>query len=95
MIFSSVSFIYYFLPILLFTYFIVPRKYKNMILLVFSLVFYFLGEPKYIWVLLLSCIVNYYCGNKIYEKKHSKLVLIMGLSYNILQLLYFKYVDFL
>ncbi len=94
MIFSSVSFIYYFLPILLFTYFIVPRKYKNMILLVFSLVFYFLGEPKYIWVLLLSCIVNYYCGNKIYEKKHSKLVLIMGLSYNILQLLYFKYVDF-
>ena len=94
MIFSSITFIYYFLPILLLIYFIVPSKYKNLVLLFFSLLFYFLGEPKYIIILILSCIVNYYISKLIEKGKHRKLYLIIGLTYNIVQLLIFKYTDF-
>lgn len=94
MIFSSILFIYYFLPILLIFYFIVPSKYKNLILLIFSLIFYFLGEPKYILVLLLSCIINYYLSKQIAQYKYPKLYLIIALIYNIGSLLIFKYTDF-
>ena len=94
MLFSSISFIYYFLPILILIYFIVPNKYKNITLLLFSLIFYFLGEPKYIIVLILSCIINYLISIGIYKKKNKKLLLILALIYNIGQLLVFKYTDF-
>lgn len=94
MIFSSILFIYYFLPILLLVYFIIPSKYKNLVLLIFSLLFYFLGEPKYIIILLLSCIINYHLSKQIEKEKHSKLYLIISLIYNIGQLLVFKYTDF-
>lgn len=94
MIFSSILFIYYFLPILLIFYFIVPSKYKNLTLLIFSLIFYFLGEPKYIITLLLSCIINYIISKQIEKNKHSKLYLIISLIYNIGSLLIFKYTDF-
>lgn len=94
MIFSSITFIYYFLPVLLLVYFISPSKYKNLVLLFFSLLFYFLGEPKYIIILIISCIINYYISKLIEKNKHRKLYLIIGLTYNILQLLIFKYTDF-
>ena len=94
MLFSSISFIYFFLPILLIVYFLVPTKLKNITLLIFSLLFYFLGEPKYIIILLLSCIMNYVFGNLINKKKNKKLFLILALIYNIGGLLYFKYTDF-
>ena len=94
MIFSSIIFIYYFLPLLLLIYFIVPNKYKNLILLIFSLIFYFLGEPKYIIVLILSCIINYIISKQIEKNKHRKLYLIISLIYNIGNLLVFKYTDF-
>jgi len=94
MLFSSVTFIYFFLPILLIVYFIMPKKYKNLVLLIFSLIFYFLGEPKYIIILLLSCILNYIFGNLIYKKDNNKLYLIFGIVYNVGQLLIFKYTDF-
>ena len=94
MIFSSISFIYYFLPALLIVYFILPNKYKNIILLLFSLLFYFLGEPKYIIVLLLSCIINYYLSKLIDKSKYRKLFLLIAVSYNVIQLLIFKYTDF-
>ena len=97
MLFSSISFIYYFLPLLFIAYFITPKKYRNIPLLVFSIIFYFLGEPKYVIVLILSCVINYYISklmvNKKY-KKHKKIFLILLLIYNIGQLLYFKYTDF-
>ena len=97
MLFSSISFIYYFLPLLFIAYFITPKKYRNIPLLVFSIIFYFLGEPKYIIVLIFACVINYYISklmvNKKY-KKHKKLFLILLLIYNIGQLLYFKYTDF-
>lgn len=94
MLFSSVTFIYYFLPILLLIYFITKDKYKNLVLLIFSIIFYLLGETKYIFILILSCILNYIFGKKIYTSKNKKTWLIISLIYNIGQLLIFKYTDF-
>jgi len=94
MIFSSITFIYYFLPLLLLIYFIVPNKFKNFVLLIFSLLFYFLGEPKYIIILLLSCIINYYLSKLIEKSKFRKIILIITILYNVGQLLIFKYTDF-
>jgi len=94
MIFSSIFFIYYFLPVLLLLYFIVPRKAKNYILLIFSFAFYILGEPKYIFLLIFSCIFNYYLGKKIEQGKNRKLFLIISLIFNIGALFVFKYTDF-
>ncbi len=93
MLFSSITFLYYFLPILLIIYFLTPNKYKNLILLIFSLLFYFYGEPKYIIVLIFSCIINYFFGLAL-EKKKNKLVFILSLICNIGLLLFFKYTDF-
>ena len=93
MLFSSITFLYYFLVILFMVYFITPKKYKNIVLLIFSLLFYFFGEPKYIIVLLLSCIINYIFGNLVVGK-NKKIFLIIACIYNIGQLLIFKYTDF-
>ena len=97
MVFSSVMFLFYFLPIILFIYFITPVKYRNYVLLVFSLLFYFIGEPINIIFLLLSCLINYYGSVLIYKKKiknNKKLIFIGIIVYNIAQLLIFKYSNF-
>lgn len=95
MVFSSITFLYYFLPILLIVYLIVPNKVKNLVLLIFSLIFYFYGEPRYIFILLLSCFINYISGILIDKySKHGKKILIITIIYNVGQLLYFKYTDF-
>lgn len=93
MLFSSITFLFYFLPIFLLCYFITPKKWKNTTILIFSLLFYFVGEPKYIIVLLLSCLINYFLSLK-FESKHAKLFLILAVVYNVGQLLVFKYIDF-
>ena len=94
MLFSSITFLYYFLPIFLITYYLTPKKYKNIPVLVFSMLFYFIGEPKYIIILILSCIINYVLSKKIETDKHAKTYLIIALIYNVGQLLIFKYTDF-
>lgn len=94
MLFSSITFIYYFIPLLLLVYYITPPKFRNIPLLVFSIIFYFLGEPKYIIILILACIINYYLSKLMKYKKYSKFILILSLLYNIGQLIYFKYTDF-
>ena len=97
MLFSSIIFIYFFIPLLLLVYFITPTKYRNIPLLLFSLLFYFLGEPKYIIILILCCTINYYISKLMVHKKfkkHKKALLILVLIYDIGQLLYFKYTDF-
>ena len=95
MLFSSITFLYYFLPIVLIVYLIVPSKFKNITLLIFSLLFYFYGEPKYIIILLLSCFINYMAGLLIEKYRNkSKLILMFCVLYNVIQLLYFKYTDF-
>ena len=69
MVFSSITFLYYFLPIVLLIYFIVPSKFRNLVLLISSLFFYFYGEPRYILVLLFSVVFNYYMGKLISKEK--------------------------
>ena len=59
MLFNSISFLYYFLPVLIIIYFITPKKYKNIILLIASLLFYFYGEPKYVFLMILEIIIAY------------------------------------
>lgn len=94
MLFSSIAFLYVFLPLLFIIYFAVPSKFRNLVLLTFSLLFYFLGEPKYIIILLLSCVINYYASKLIDKRKKAKLILILDIIYNVGQLLVFKYTDF-
>ena len=97
MLFSSIIFIYFFIPLLILVYFITPKKYRNIPLLIFSLIFYFLGEPKYIIILILCCTINYYISKLMVHKKykkHKKKLLLLALIYDIGQLLYFKYTDF-
>lgn len=62
MVFSSITFLFYFLPLVLLTYFLVPRKARNSLLLIFSLVFYAWGEPKYIILMLISILINWLIG---------------------------------
>lgn len=97
MLFSSITFLYIFIPVFFFIYYITKKKYRNTVILIGSLIFYLSGEPKYIIILLLSCIINYYSStlleNKKY-KKHRKKILIGSLIYNVGQLFIFKYLDF-
>ena len=59
MLFTSISFLYYFLPVVLILYFIVPKKMKNFVLFIASMVFYFYGEPKYIFLMLAEILIAY------------------------------------
>ena len=75
MVFSSMTFLWIFLPLLCGIYFISKEKYRNTILLIFSLVFYSWGEPKYIIVMLSSIIINYILGlilDKVRNKKEKE-----------------------
>ena len=98
MIFSSLEFIFIFLPILLIIYYITPNKYRNYILLFGSIIFYFLGvkdHPEYLLILLISVIINYFFGRLIGKnEKYSKLILILGIICNLSLLFVFKYYDF-
>ena len=93
MVFSSVSFLFFFLPLLFLVYFIVPKKFKNYVLLLFSLMFYFFGEKWYVFLLLLSCFFNYLFGIFI-DKGKRKLFLVLGLLFNLGLLGYYKYTNF-
>ena len=71
MVFSSIPFLYYFLPVVLVLYFIAPRCLKNPVLLVSSLVFYGWGEPKYVFLMVLTVLQAYVFGLLI-EKNRGK-----------------------
>ncbi len=97
MIFSSVIFLFYFLPIVLVIYFLIRKKFRNSILLLASFLFYAWGEPKYIVVLLTSIAVNYLVGMGIHifrERKPAKWILTTGITINLSILFFFKYIDF-
>ena len=91
MIFSSVSFLFYFFPIVLMLYFLSPRKYRNLILFISSLFFYFVGEKQYTLILLFSCVFNYFYAKRIKDKKSLRFGVIVNLSL----LIYFKYTNFI
>ena len=98
MVFSSLTFLFYFLPIVLILYYLVPKKLKNIVLLISSLSFYFWGEPKYLSIMI-SLIVFTYIGGILIDKfkdnkRYSKLVLFLVILGNLSALIYFKYIDF-
>ena len=94
MLFTSISFLYYFLPITLILYFIVPKKYKNVILLVSSLLFYFYGEPIYVFLMISEILIAYF-GALLIDKYKDKTILIILLIIHISLLFIFKYTDFI
>lgn len=91
MIFSSVSFLFYFLPIVIILYFLLPKKYRNLLLFISSLFFYFVGEKQYTLILLFSCVFNYLYAKRIKDKK----TLWFGVIVNLSLLIYFKYTNFI
>jgi alginate O-acetyltransferase complex protein AlgI len=97
MVFSSITFLYIFLPIVLILYFITPHKLRNYILLLASLFFYFCGEPKYITLFIVSIIINYVYGvliEKHLGTKTAKYVVVSAIIINLLILGVFKYSNF-
>ena len=98
MLFSSISFIYYFLPCVIITYFIMPKKIRNLVLFISSMIFYFYGEPKYVLLMLLTIFIAY-IGAILIEKykdtKLKKVFLIISVAISISLLGIFKYSDFM
>ena len=99
MIFSSIPFLFFFFPFFLLLYYLVLFKYKNIILLIFSLVFYAWGEPIYITLMIFSSVVDYVNGLMIEKYKNNerkkKTFLIFSIIINLSLLGFFKYADFL
>ena len=97
MVFSSIPFLYYFLPIVLCIYFIVPSKLKNIVLLLSSLFFYYWGEKVYTIVMIAMALSGYVHGlfiDKYRGTKKSKIALISSIIVGLSGLLVFKYADF-
>ena len=95
MSFTTIEFMFRFLPIFLIVYYVVPTRYKNLILLIGSFVFYAWGQHFYLLLLLLSIVVNYTFGRLIGERRaQRKPLLILGLIYNFGLLVFFKYTNF-
>src|SRR3982751_1041269 len=97
MVFSSITFLVYFLPIFLLAYHLTPNNLKNACILVFSIVFYAWGGPKFIFVILGTTFLDFFLVNKMYEAKSArtkKQFLVVSLLMNLGLLFYFKYSNF-
>ena len=97
MLFSSIPFLYYFLPAVMIAYFLVPWKLKNAVLLLFSLVFYGWGEPKLVFLMVFTISVFYFCGlaiDRAGEQKWKKFWLLVSIVVSLSLLGLFKYADF-
>ena len=97
MLFSSIPFLYYFLPAVLIVYFAVPKTLKNVVLLLSSLIFYGWGEPKYVVLMIATIAAFYFCGLGIGSAKSGKtkkIWLIASIIIGIVLLTVFKYADF-
>ncbi len=101
MVFSSLLFMFRFLPVVLILYFAAPVKFRNIILFLFSLFFYAWGEPKYVLLMLCSITVDYLIGRRIQNFKNQGKIraarswLVISIVYNLSVLGFFKYADFL
>ena len=98
MVFSSIPFLFFFLPLFALCYFCIPKQYRNYVLLFFSLLFYAWGEPIYVFLMIAVTFSDYLLG-RIMAKTDSpvrrKLCLIASLVVDLLALGFFKYADFL
>ena len=97
MLFSSIPFLYYFLPAVLILYFLAPQKGKNTVLLLFSLIFYGWGEPRLVLMMLLAVTLGYFFGlglEKTRGSRWGKLLLGLSVMSSLSFLVYYKYTDF-
>ncbi len=98
MVFSTLLFLFRFLPIALLLYYIVPAKWKNFVLFIVSLVFYSWGEVKYFPIMIFSTILDYTCGQVIERNRGKKAICITSLLVSVIanlgMLFFFKYTDF-
>ncbi len=94
MVFSSISFIYFFLPPVLLLHTLLPKKLKNIVLLISSIAFYFASEQFYIVLLLFSSMVDYCCSIMISKDFLKKASVITSIIVNLSLLCVFKYFDF-
>ena len=97
MLFSSIPFLYYFLPAVIILYFIAPKKLRNSVLLLSSLFFYAWGEPKYVFLMAASILLGYIWGlliERFRGKKLSKLFMALSCVSGLGFLAYYKYADF-
>ena len=97
MLFSSIPFLFYFLPAVLALYFLVPKSFKNAVLLLFSLVFYGWGEPKYVFLMIATIVLFFGCGiaiGKSKTKQLKKVWLTVSVVVSLGLLAVFKYADF-
>ena len=97
MLFSSIPFLYYFLPAVLIVYFAVPKRIKNAVLLLSSLIFYGWGEPKYVILMIATIAAFYFCGlgiGRAKSRKTQKIWLTVSVVIGIALLTVFKYADF-
>ena len=97
MVFSSLTFLQWFLPCVLLVYFLVPKRAKNAVLFVFSLLFYAWGEPVYVGLMIFSTILDYSCGRaaeKYRGTSKAKIALLVSVIVNLSLLGFFKYTDF-
>lgn len=98
MVFSSIPFLYFFLPAVLLCYLIAPEKAKNIVLLIFSLLFYWWGEPKYALLMVFTITFCYFAGIIIENRRtfpKGKLLLTLSVAVPLGLLALFKYADFL
>ncbi|ANX13789.1 alginate O-acetyltransferase [Fictibacillus arsenicus] len=99
MVFSNLVFLFMFLPIVLAAYFLLPRMFKNFILLLASLIFYAWGEPKYVILMLVSIVMNYIFGLMVHKFRnqigYKKMTVALAVIANIGLLGYYKYSNFL
>ena len=98
MLFSSIVFLFTFLPVVLILYYLLPVRFRNVILLLASLVFYAWGEPVYLFLMLLSILFNYFSGldiaRNLQDKRAAKRSLVFNLIINLAVLGFFKYEGF-
>ncbi|MBR2069326.1 MAG: MBOAT family protein [Candidatus Gastranaerophilales bacterium] len=96
MLFSSMTFIYLFLPVVLVLYFVLKPKYRNYVLLLASIIFYAWGEPKYVVIMFLTILINYF-GAILIDKfhKYKAPILITAIICDLSFLIYFKYFNFI
>jgi alginate O-acetyltransferase complex protein AlgI len=97
MVFSSITFLVYFLPLFLLSYHLTPNKFKNACILIFSIFFYAWGGPKFIFVILGTTFIDFFLVKKMAESKSAnskKQLLVISLLLNLGLLFYFKYSNF-
>ena len=99
MVFSSLIFLFAYLPLTLLCYYAVPRKWRNIVLFVLSLLFYGWGEPLYVLLMMLSITTAYLFGfliekNRTQSPKRAKRSMIWSLAVNLAFLFFFKYYNF-